>query len=33
LPVSDGCVRIPMDIAVFFHSLIPTPGTAVYVRR
>lgn len=31
-PVSHGCVRIPMDIAQFFHTLIPTPGTPVYVR-
>ena len=29
-PVSDGCVRIPMDIAAFFHTLVPTPGTPVY---
>jgi lipoprotein-anchoring transpeptidase ErfK/SrfK len=32
-PVSHGCVRIPMDIAAFFHTLVPTPGTPVYVRR
>ena len=32
-PVSHGCVRIPMDIAAFFHTLLPTPGTPVYVRR
>jgi peptidoglycan hydrolase-like protein with peptidoglycan-binding domain len=31
-PVSHGCVRIPMDIADFFHTLVPTPGTPVYVR-
>lgn len=31
-PVSHGCVRIPMDIAEFFHTLVPTPGTPVYVR-
>ena len=31
-PVSHGCVRIPMDIAVFFHTLVPTPGTPVYIR-
>ncbi len=31
-PVSHGCVRIPMDIAQFFHTLIPTPGTPVYIR-
>ncbi|HVB42494.1 MAG TPA: L,D-transpeptidase family protein [Streptosporangiaceae bacterium] len=32
-PVSHGCVRIPMDIAEFFHHLLPTPGTPVYIRR
>jgi len=31
-PVSHGCVRIPMDIAAFFHTLVPTPGTPVYIR-
>ena len=31
-PASHGCVRIPMDIAAFFHTLVPTPGTPVYVR-
>jgi len=31
-PVSHGCVRIPMDIAGFFHTLVPTPGTPVYIR-
>jgi lipoprotein-anchoring transpeptidase ErfK/SrfK len=31
-PVSHGCVRIPMDIAAFFHTLVRTPGTPVYVR-
>jgi peptidoglycan hydrolase-like protein with peptidoglycan-binding domain len=31
-PVSHGCVRIPMDIAAFFHTLVQTPGTPVYVR-
>src|SRR5215472_5517120 len=31
--VSHGCVRIPMDIAAFFHTLVPTPGTPVYIRR
>jgi Putative peptidoglycan binding domain/L,D-transpeptidase catalytic domain len=30
-PVSHGCVRIPFDIAQFFHTLVPTPGTSVYV--
>ncbi len=29
--VSHGCVRIPMDIAAFFHSMVKTPGTPVYV--
>lgn len=32
-PVSHGCVRIPMDIAAFFHTLVAIPGTAVYIRR
>ena len=32
LPVSHGCVRIPMDIAAFFHTLVPAPGTPVYIR-
>lgn len=31
-PVSHGCVRIPMDVAAFFHALVPTPGTPVYIR-
>jgi lipoprotein-anchoring transpeptidase ErfK/SrfK len=31
-PASHGCVRIPMDIAAFFHTLVPTPGTPVYIR-
>jgi lipoprotein-anchoring transpeptidase ErfK/SrfK len=31
-PVSHGCVRIPMNIAAFFHTLVPAPGTPVYVR-
>jgi Putative peptidoglycan binding domain/L,D-transpeptidase catalytic domain len=31
-PVSHGCIRIPMDIAQFFHTLVATPGTPVYVR-
>ena len=30
-PVSHGCVRIPQDIANFFHTLVKTPGTPVYV--
>jgi peptidoglycan hydrolase-like protein with peptidoglycan-binding domain len=32
-PASHGCVRIPMDIAAFFHTLVAIPGTAVYVRH
>jgi len=32
-PVSHGCVRIPMDIAAFFHNMVKTPGTPVYVYR
>ena len=30
-PVSHGCVRIPMDVAAFFHTLVKTPGTPVYI--
>jgi peptidoglycan hydrolase-like protein with peptidoglycan-binding domain len=30
-PVSHGCVRVPMDIAAFFHTLVNTPGTPVYI--
>jgi lipoprotein-anchoring transpeptidase ErfK/SrfK len=32
-PASHGCVRIPMDIAAFFHTLLPTTGTPVYIRN
>ena len=32
-PVSHGCVRIPIDIAAFFHSMVRTPGTSVYVYK
>jgi hypothetical protein len=32
-PVSHGCVRIPYDIAQFFHTLVKTPGTSVYIYR
>ena len=32
-PASHGCVRIPIRLAAFFHTLIPTPGTPVYIRR
>jgi peptidoglycan hydrolase-like protein with peptidoglycan-binding domain len=31
-PVSHGCVRIPMDIAAFFHTLVHIPGEPVIVR-
>src|SRR5215469_2300953 len=31
-PASHGCVRIPIHIAAFFHTLLPTPGTPVYIR-
>ena len=31
-PVSHGCIRIPMDIAAFFHKLVTIPGEPVYVR-
>jgi hypothetical protein len=24
--------RVQMDIADFFHTLVPTPGTPVYIR-
>jgi peptidoglycan hydrolase-like protein with peptidoglycan-binding domain len=30
-PVSHGCVRIPMDVAAFFHTMVRTPGTPVYI--
>jgi len=30
-PVSHGCVRIPYDIAQFFHTLVKTPGPPVYI--
>ena len=29
--VSHGCVRLPMDIAAFFHTMVRTPGTPVYI--
>jgi peptidoglycan hydrolase-like protein with peptidoglycan-binding domain len=32
-PVSHGCVRIPMDIAAFFHKLVKVPGEPVVVRN
>jgi peptidoglycan hydrolase-like protein with peptidoglycan-binding domain len=31
-PVSHGCVRIPMDIANFFHTLVKIPGEPVIIR-
>jgi peptidoglycan hydrolase-like protein with peptidoglycan-binding domain len=30
-PASHGCVRIPMDVAAFFHKMVVTPGTQVHV--
>ncbi len=30
-PVSHGCVRIPMDVANFFHTMVNTHDTPVYV--
>jgi peptidoglycan hydrolase-like protein with peptidoglycan-binding domain len=30
-PASHGCVRLPMDIAGFFHTLVRTPGTQVHI--
>jgi peptidoglycan hydrolase-like protein with peptidoglycan-binding domain len=32
-PVSHGCVRIPMDVAVIFPGLVPANGIPVYIRR
>jgi lipoprotein-anchoring transpeptidase ErfK/SrfK len=32
-PASHGCVRIPMDIAGFFHEQLKIPGTPVYIRH
>jgi hypothetical protein len=32
-PVSHGCIRIPMDIAAFFHTMVKTPGTEVFVYK
>jgi len=32
-PASHGCVRIPMDIAAFFHKLVKIPGEPVIIRR
>jgi lipoprotein-anchoring transpeptidase ErfK/SrfK len=30
-PDSHGCVRLPMFIADFFHTLVTTPGTEVFI--
>jgi lipoprotein-anchoring transpeptidase ErfK/SrfK len=30
-PDSHGCVRLPMFIADFFHKLVATPGTEVFI--
>jgi len=30
-PASHGCIRVPMDIADFFHKMVKTPGTQVHV--
>src|SRR3984957_1783237 len=30
-PDSNGCVRLPMFIADFFHKLVATPGTEVFI--
>ncbi len=30
-PASHGCVRVPMDVAKFFHTMVSTPGTEVFV--
>jgi len=30
-PASHGCVRVPMDVAAIFHTLVKTPGTQVHV--
>jgi lipoprotein-anchoring transpeptidase ErfK/SrfK len=30
-PDSHGCVRLPMFIADFFHTLVATPGTEVFI--
>ena len=32
-PDSHGCVRIPYDIATFFHKLVNVPGTPIYIRN
>jgi len=30
-PASHGCVRVPMDVAAIFHTLVKTPGTQVHL--
>jgi lipoprotein-anchoring transpeptidase ErfK/SrfK len=30
-PDSHGCVRLPMFVADFFHTLVHTPGTEVFI--
>jgi peptidoglycan hydrolase-like protein with peptidoglycan-binding domain len=30
---SHGCVRLPMDVASFFHKLVKVPGEAVVISR
>ena len=32
-PASHGCIRIPMDIANFFHTLVKIPGEPVIVSH
>ncbi len=32
-PDSHGCVRLPFDIATFFHKLFRIPGTPIYIRH
>ncbi|HEX9041282.1 MAG TPA: L,D-transpeptidase family protein [Trebonia sp.] len=30
-PASHGCIRVPMDVAAFFHKMVKAPGTQVHV--
>jgi lipoprotein-anchoring transpeptidase ErfK/SrfK len=32
-PASHGCVRLPMYIAEFLHTMLKTPGTPVYIDK
>ena len=32
-PASHGCIRIPMDVANFFHTLVKIPGEPVIVSH